>query len=217
MEKRRPATVDEFQRIADALPPQMYWMWQMLGLTGMRISAACTLLESDITDRFFTVTTKGNKRVEYPMSPALREVIQGARQWKAEKGFTPPTLFCSHRGRPWKHYTFSEQLRRYSGDLHITPHQLRHMAGTIMAENNLSADIIQASLGHEHRVSSEQYIDQTSKMRYKALSVVAKNLHCKCKKSRTMSDNEGQPKTIRTNERQEATCPCCGCKLLVIQ
>lgn len=174
--RRRPATAGEFVAIADLLPPQMYWMWRMLGLTGMRISAACTLLEADIAADAFTVTTKGDRRVEYPVTPEIREVIEGARAWKREKGFSPPTLFCSRRGRPWKHDTFSEQLRKRAKAYTITPHQLRHMAGTMMAEGNLSPDIIQAGLGHEDRSSAETYIDQTKAMRRRALKVVSESL-----------------------------------------
>lgn len=221
MERRRPATVDEFFSIAEILPPQMVWMWRMLGLTGMRISAACTLLESDIGAESFTVTTKGDKRVEYPITPGIREVIDGARAWKLERGFSPPTLFCSHRGRRWTHYHFSEQLRKRAKDYKITPHQLRHMAGTIMAEGNLSPDIIQAGLGHSDRSSSEVYIDQTRAMRKTALAAVSKALGDSKKiattdtQSARIASSEPESTTVKMTEDGRIVCPCCSCNILI--
>ncbi len=46
----------------------------------MRISAACTLLEEDILEDKFTVTTKGSKRVRYPITPDIRRIIDEARR-----------------------------------------------------------------------------------------------------------------------------------------
>lgn len=218
MDRRRPATIQEFLDIAALLPPQMYWLWWMLGLTGMRISAACNLLESDIGESSFVVTTKGNKRVEYPMTSKIKRVIEEARAWKKSAGFDVPTLFCSHRGRSWAHYTFSEQLRKRAPDHKITPHQVRHMAGTIMAEGNLSPDIIQAGLGHDDRASAEIYIDQTRAMRKTALAAVSDaldNIQI-LSKSDTENDNEiilaNSEASFRIPKSTVVACPRCGHK-----
>ncbi|MCD8352549.1 MAG: site-specific integrase [Planctomycetaceae bacterium] len=219
LDKVRAATVEEFLDIGKRLPPQMVWLWRLLGLTGMRISAACDLLESDIGKDSFTVTTKGNKRVEYPITPEIREVIEGAREWKREKGFTSETLFCSFRGRRWKHYHFSEQLRELAKGYDITPHQLRHMAGTIMAEGNLSPDLIQAGLGHEDRSSAEAYIDQTRTMRKTALRTVSAAIKKVQKKSKNdtrdgeEAENEQQSVEAKADENGIIICPCCGCNI----
>lgn len=221
LDKRRAATIMEFMEISDLLPPQMYWMWWLMGLTGMRISAACNLLEVDIQRDCLTVTTKADKRVEYPVTPGIQKVIDGARTWKKEKGFAPPTLFCSHRGRTWVHYTFSEQLRKHAPKYKITPHQLRHMAGTIMAEGNLSPDIIQAGLGHDDRSSAEVYIDQTTTMRKAALTAVSdalKKVKIKSKNARNIlnaNHNEGKPIQATVNKSRIITCPCCNAKILI--
>lgn len=223
LDKRRAATIIEFMEIADLLPPQMYWMWWMLGLTGMRISAACNLLETDIGAAFFTVTTKGDKRIEYPITPEIQFVIDNARAWKKEKRFESPTLFCSHRGRTWKHDAFDEQLRKRAPTHKITPHQLRHMAGTIMAEGNLSPDIIQAGLGHDERSSAEVYIDQTKAMRQTALTAVTnalrnvQNVSKKNTLSPIMAKKEVEPVKAEYSEGESITCPCCSCKILPIK
>lgn len=58
----------------------------------------------------------------------------------------------------------------------VTPHQLRHMAATILGEENFEVDTIGAALGQKGRRSSERYVDKTQKMRTIALSRVAKVL-----------------------------------------
>ncbi len=223
LDKRPPAAISTFLEISKLLPPQMLWLWWMLGLTGMRVSAACTLMEKDIGQGAFTVTTKGNKRIEYPITPEIRVVIERAREWKQQQGFSSETLFCSHRGRPWVHYAFSEQLRKRASGYKVTPHQLRHMVGTIMAESNLSPDIIQAGLGHDDRSSAEVYIDQTAAMRGAALKVVPKALgvvdflEIFDTKNDETDNTSTTPKEAKLNEDNEIVCPHCSCNIKIIK
>ena len=143
--------------------------------------------------------------------------------WKESKGFSPPTLFCSHRGRPWKHYTFSERLRKHAAEYKITPHQLRHMAGTVMVEGNLSADIIQAGLAYDERSSSEVYIDKTQNMRATALAAVSSALMDVqiLSKSDTrngiMGNIENNREAVRIDENNQVICPHCLHKFLIIK
>lgn len=188
-------------------------MW-LLELTGMRISAACGLLESDIGEDDQGEATG----VEYPLTPEIREVVEGARAWRRGCEFSSPTLFCCNRGRPWKHYTFSEQLRERAKVYTITPHQLRHTAGRMMAEGNLSPDIIQAGLGHGDRSSAEAYIDQTRTMRRRALRAVSESLKNINKLStsdpefRIITSEACNGVTHKIQPKLEITCPDCDHK-----
>lgn len=230
--KRKPAGVEQFHRIAAILPPHMVSMWRIMGLTGMRISAACTLRESDITAQELTVTTKGNKRISYGMTPALAAVIEEARAFKRggvlkgrgkDRKLVPVDnvfLFVNSRGVAWNKGTYNNQLHHCldaAGMEKITPHQLRHLAGTVMAQSNLSPDIIQAGLGHESRKSAESYIDQTQSMRDQALAVVADFLQIKggfCANSTNSKQGGGDGDDL---EKPRVICPCCGGKGFIYQ
>ncbi len=198
IEKRKPAEVGMFFKYLEILPSHMATMWKMLGLTGMRISAACTLVEDDITDTEFTVTTKGDKRVTYTITPDLATVIEEARAFK-RKGIRPLTpieskyLFVNSRGVMWNKGAFNNQLQRIrtlAGLPKITSHQLRHMAGTLAGEKGLDAIVIKALLAHESLKSTEGYVDKTQKMRDQGLAVVADSLQI------FSSKNADSPKSL---------------------
>lgn len=192
--KRRSAAIEEFHAYAALLPESMRHLWWMLGLTGARLTAICELKDKDITDTEFTVLTKFREYVTYPITDDIAQVIADARQFKADREIESPYLFTKDSGRPWKKDYFSfclhkvanaENARRkaeaekvggegapFTALPIITAHQLRHMVGTVGAEEGLSVDQLQAVLAQKSRQSSEDYVDKTQKMRAKGLSVV---------------------------------------------
>ena len=194
----------------------------------MRLGAACTLLESRITENEFTVVTKGSQEVVYSTTPAIAKIIADARAWKAEKGFVTNCLFCNTHGAAWNNQSYGQQLRKVCDRLkipRITSHQLRHLAGTSMGEDNLSAKVISAGLGHRSTKSSDVYISQTRKMRDMALQAVEKKLgefdDKKMTKNYTKNDTLGEngqdsakpekPRKVRI------TCPNCGHKHFIFK
>lgn len=237
MKKVKPAEVDVYLAYLEALPVSMRPLWRLLGHTGMRISAACNLKEQDIGESSFTVTTKFNKKVTYQITPALREILDDALRFKAAgymKGrgkdkvrveITAPNIFINDRGTPWTKDTVNHKLeavRKASGGAlpKVTPHQLRHMVGTMLAENNYSPDMIQAGLGHDSRASAETYIDQTQKMRNEALAAVAGTLENVEKLYISDPKNgKNEPKAHLKNSADNSsekvvTCPECGCNFI---
>lgn len=192
MQKRPPAEAELFFRIADALPSSMEPMWRLLGVTGMRVSAACGLRDDDIANgRDFTVTTKGEKRVTYQIIPQVADIFSRAKAfksagWKKGRGkkkttmpITTTHVFCNDRGNPWTKDTFNFKLQKIlenKGLPHVTPHQLRHMAGTLMGESGLSEVVIQATLDHEEPETTAIYTDKTQKMRNTGLRTLANAL-----------------------------------------
>lgn len=224
IDKRKPAEVGMFFKYMEILPPHMVTMWKMLGLTGMRISAACTLLEDDITDTEFTVTTKGDKRVTYSITPDLATVIEEARAFKRKgvlkgKGKSRKLvpvgseyLFVNSRGVRWNKGAFNNQLQRHRTDAglpKITSHQLRHMAGTLAGEKGLDAIVIKALLAHESLKSTEGYVDKTQKMRDQGLAVVADSLQIFTSKNADPADRGRSTTNNHDPDSTLITCPHC--------
>lgn len=172
LEKRRAASLDEFLAIAEAMPSEMIFLWRMLGLTGMRLSAACGVREDGITDTSFIVLTKFRREVLYPITPMVADVITDARRFKSERGIVSDFLFTREDGKPWVKDRFHNRLKsliKAKSLPDITSHQLRHMGGTLLAKNNYNRDIIAAGLAHEDEKSSATYIDKDMEMRRTAL------------------------------------------------
>ncbi len=46
--KRVASPLESYHRLAEGMQPHLSLIWQMLGLTGMRLGAACDLVEADI-------------------------------------------------------------------------------------------------------------------------------------------------------------------------
>jgi integrase len=210
IQPRRAATVEEFFNYAAVLPESMVYAWRLMGLTGIRLTAVLSLAESDIRPDGFTVLTKFQKRVSYSMTPQIQGIFDAARRFKAGLNLESHLLFVTDRGRPWRKDTFHKQLIKI-GAAHclprITSHQLRHMAGTILAEENMSADIIKAGLAHETRASAESYIDQTQTMRDIALKTLDKKLTKNNPCFVQTGQNDVDSSKAKVSEKERIVCP----------
>ena len=221
LKTKLPAKLDDYNDYLKALPIHLALVWEMLGLTGMRIGGACSLLESDIGVDTFTITTKGNQRVTYPITQPIRKVIDRARKWKRKLKFSKsPYLFCNTVGGRWTSTTlgrrFNEEGKRRNLPP-VTAHQIRHMAGTLMGEANLSENIIMAGLGHLDRKSTQVYVDKTQNMRRQALDILTKNLPKKLPKNTKTRVILNQHQSAKITENIEISCPCCQHKLLLVK
>ena len=222
MDERKPAEMEEFYAGVELLPHHIGLLWRLLGVTGMRLGAACTLLEDEITDSEFTVTTKGDERVTFPIQPMVREIIDAAHAWKAEHGFqNKPYLFCNIRGERWTPKSVGKRIAQYldgkAGRPKVTSHQLRHMAGTTLGENNASAATIMATLHHKNIQSSMVYTHKTKKMRSKGMNTLIENLY-KNDPSREFPTVFLDDDDLRKiSEGVVIACPDCRHKLLIIK
>lgn len=231
-EKKRAATLDEFWGIYEAIPEPMKYLWLFMGLTGVRISAACGLTEDNVGENTFRVFTKFRKWIEYPLTDSVKNLIISALEYRKRTGANLNNVFCTMRGRPWNKQSFNNALKRKldkTAYAKISSHQLRHMAGTILASKNLSADMIQAALAHDSRESGEEYIDQTMDMRSTSMTVLAdsvltdpkamfdlvkKRSKISPKRSKTETIDEANTTTM-INEKKLIDCPCGHYKILV--
>lgn len=122
-----------------------------------------------------TVLTKYRKVVEYPITRMIADIMSDARRFKADRGIVSEYLFSRENGKPWTKDYFHSRLKALiaaKGLPNITSHQLRHMAGTLLAKNNYNRDIIQAGLAHDDSESATTYIDQSLDMRRTALDAL---------------------------------------------
>lgn len=206
-------------------------IWELLAMTGMRLTAALEIKEGDIGETDFRVFTKFRKYVTYSLTPEIRQIIETAKQFKADNEIESPYLFTKRNGVAWKKDYFNHRLHRMVDRVNksrqkvaekkgtayvplpqLTAHQLRHMAGTILAEQNVSADIIQAGLAHDSRASAESYIDQTQQMRDSALSTIAKAITDIQNLSKKSSETRISPHSVPESPKaknSQANCPLC--------
>lgn len=228
---RRPASIQEFLDYREILPESMRHLWSMLGWTGMRLTAACELREDKIESAHFSVLTKFRKWIPYPRTPEVDRVIAAARRFKAKREIDSPYLFTKDNGNPWKKDYFNNRLhlvakeenerRREHNEAQlpiITSHQLRHMAGTVGGENNLSPDQLQALLAQDSRQSSENYVDKTMGMRRFGMATLAKAISDVEKMYKNDTEIDKDPYAhLRDGPYRDllahtVTCPSCGCK-----
>lgn len=221
---RQPATVGEFYAVAEALPEHLKHFWLCLGYTGCRLSALCGLQEADVGPTHLEVVTKRQKRIACALHAPTRRALDAARAYKGRNGIRSDFVFVNSRGNAWNRHTYRTALAYYAkeaGAPHVTPHQLRHLWGTLAASANFSPDMIQAGMGHESRASAEQYIHHTQRMADEVSTAVVRLLdQARAGTDRTHSDrpnDEPPPAGDRDRPQSPASvvCPHCGRKFNV--
>ena len=210
---RQPATVEEFEAIAAVLPPWMGPLWRALGYTGSRWGGMAGLLEIDVGDAHVTTHTKRGQVVRYAVAPQLAQAIEQARQHKRATGMTSDLVFVTQRGHRWDNRYWSRNLKRYCrlhGVPYRTPHQLRHMVGSLAAEAGLSADVIQAMMGHQKRSTSERYIHHGQGLADAGFAALHRT--CFAHNDAQAGDTGGCGVVGRDAQRRTLVCPRCGHK-----
>jgi integrase len=154
---------DQVQQIIDASSPKWGLMWRVAATTGMRRGELCGLRWSDIDAFSNTITvrqsvtrggvpgpTKTHTEREVPVSPELLARLQSAQEAgqlaKAEYIFAdnPNSGPCS----PDKVTREFANVTRKLGITGVTPHTLRHWAGTQMVASGVPIKVVSERLGH---------------------------------------------------------------------
>lgn len=217
--ERRPATPQQFVEIGEALPPCHRALWLAIGYTGSRVSAMTWLRESDVGQTHVEIRPKqrresGERVQRYLITPGLARALDEARAWKRRIQRTSEWVFVNSRGSRLTtdaHLSALGGLRRSRPDLpRITPHQLRHFAGTVWGQK-FSATVVQAAMGHAQRRSSEPYTHRTQEMADEAAIELAEKLATDVTQKRRKSSSA--PVSTATNSARpvvSARCPKCG-------
>ncbi|MCD8139954.1 MAG: tyrosine-type recombinase/integrase [Planctomycetaceae bacterium] len=220
LKERAPASKSDYQAILQKLDEHHALVWELLGLTGMRLGAACGLQEEDIGEKLFVVTTKGGKRVPYPVTPEIQDLFDRARKWKRKNKFkNAKTLFCNLAGHPWTSTTlgrYFDKATDAAGMPKVTAHQLRHMAGTVAGKKNFSADYIQALLGHGERESSDRYVSKDLEMREIGIQALATFLQENDTKIAEVEISTSEIDRAKNSVQRDTTCPRCGHNFKII-
>lgn len=130
-------------------------------------------------------SAKGHRQHVVPVS---REVLAVYDRYDLEErqpcpaadasDFVLVNLFHEPRGAPMTYSTVNQLFgvlsRRAGLDRKITPHLLRHAAGSEMADAEVGIDVIQAVLGHRSIASTQRYLHPNDARKREAVERVAR-------------------------------------------
>ncbi len=154
---------------------------------GLRESELVGLRVGDVQDlgdgqRFFRVLGKGSKIRNVPLEPALwdllrRHVEASGHSFESRADARKP-LFRSRNGKDQRLtarqvQNIVKKYARAAGIIKpISPHSLRHTAGTNMAQNGAPLLVIQQFLGHADPKTSTRYIRRAEELASQAYKYI---------------------------------------------
>lgn len=150
--------------------------------TGLRISEALNIRESDISEGRLVITRKGGKRaVVYLPEHTLRNLreltattgLDVEAQGKA--GFSA-LVFVTRTGKPWQRSNVDGLLRKLAlkADIikTVSAHVLRHTHATLALEMGVPLHHLQDSLGHKDPRTTRRYDHARSRLENSSARVV---------------------------------------------
>jgi integrase/recombinase XerC len=150
--------------------------------TGMRLSEAIGLKESDINFSVDTVKVlgKGNKERIIPLNPELKKELQAYIQRKQAEDFTgAETLFLSEKGKPLSPRSVYASVKQYLSLVTTiqkrSPHVLRHTFATHLTNHGADLNAVKELLGHSSLAATQVYTHNT----IEKLKNIYKNAHPK--------------------------------------
>lgn len=172
----RVASEDELGSLLDHDPfPEDLWGQTQKSIlytfyhTGMRLSELIDLKNRDVdfSQNSLSVTGKRNKQRRIPISPSLKQTLEGYLRLKAlSTGFSDNTfLFVTKKGNklyPKLVYnTINTYLSLVSGLEKKSPHVLRHSFATHMLNRGADLNSIKELLGHSNLAATQIYTHNT--------------------------------------------------------
>jgi integrase len=128
---------DQYRQIRSALPDRAQPLYDFMGLTGCRLTAAANLRKDGILDGYIHGIGKGRGRGKpfaYQVTDAIQAIID--RALAQQNGYRSPHIFTNSLGRPWSRGGFAKVVRAACDKVglpHFPPHGVRHMVATIAA------------------------------------------------------------------------------------
>lgn len=139
-------------------------IFRLLIVTGMRIGEITTLNIHSLfsSDTKILVIGKGNReRVIHVSNSRLQLDFQRFVAWRRQTDEPNSHLFPNLYGERLTPNTFRKRLRKISADAeihpHLTPHQFRHTAATLLIEEGIDMPVVQKLLGHSNITTTEVY------------------------------------------------------------
>lgn len=150
--------------------------------TGLRISEALSIRESDISEGRLLITRKGGKKsaVYLPEHTLrnLRELTQttGKEIENLENKGIAPLVFVTRTGKPWQRTNVDGLLRKLALTASIrktvSAHVLRHTHATLALEMGVALHHLQDSLGHKDPRTTRRYDHARSRLENSSARVV---------------------------------------------
>jgi len=174
---RQAPTVNQVTVIlSEAKSPRHEAMLRILVDCGLRVHELVTIRISnvDFVNSLLTITGKGGKQRQVPMSPATTSIISHQIDAVCTTGYDGDWLFpgrdpSSHMATDSVH-SYLERLCRKAGVPRISPHQLRHYFATQMLSSGASLKVTAEILGHAdasttadiywHILNQKELVDQ---------------------------------------------------------
>jgi len=152
--------------------------------TGLRISEALNIRESDISEGRLLITRKGGKKsaVYLPGHTLsnLRELTQTTghevENLQDNGASASPLVFVTRTGRPWRRTNVDALLRKLSLGAGIrktvSAHVLRHTHATLALEMGVALHHLQDSLGHKDPRTTRRYDHARTRLENSSARVV---------------------------------------------
>lgn len=142
----------------------MHLMLKMLITTGLRIGELTGLNIKDVFnhDRKIKVLGKGSKeRIVFVANSKLLIEFKQFMAWRRQNDKPASHLFPNRCGDRLMPPAFRKRLKLLCEDKgiapHLTPHQFRHSAATLLIENEIDIRVVQRLLGHASIATTEIY------------------------------------------------------------
>ena len=139
-------------------------MLRVLIVTGLRIGELTGLNINDVfsQDTKIRVMGKGSReRIVFVANDGLLAEFKRFLEWRRQKEKPSNHLFPNRCGRRLTPPAFRKRLKVLSADRniapHLSPHQFRHSAATLLIENGVDIRIVQRLLGHASIATTEIY------------------------------------------------------------
>ena len=154
-----------------------YLMLRLLVVTGLRIGELTGLNINDVfsQDSKIRVLGKGSReRIVYVANDSLLAEFMRFMEWRRQNEKPSCHLFPNRCGNRLTPPAFRKRLKVLSATRnivpHLTPHQFRHSAATLLIENGVDIRIVQRLLGHASIATTEIYTHVTDVALHSAVS-----------------------------------------------
>ena len=139
-------------------------MARLLVVTGLRISELTSLRVQDVTGAATRIRVRGKgdrERTVYVANDRLQKDFRHYWQSKFDTLGSQAWLFANTNGDRLTPQAYRKRLRTLSRSLriepHLTPHQFRHSAATLLIEEGVDIRLVQRLLGHASIATTEIY------------------------------------------------------------
>ncbi|MBY5933106.1 tyrosine-type recombinase/integrase [Tateyamaria omphalii] len=141
---------------------------RLLVVTGLRISELTSLRVQDVTGAATRIRVRGKgdrERTVYVANDRLQKDFRHYWQRKFDTLGSQAWLFANTNGDRLTPQAYRKRLRTLSRSLriepHLTPHQFRHSAATLLIEEGVDIRLVQRLLGHASIATTEIYTKVT--------------------------------------------------------